>query len=327
VSDSRSGWCTIESDPGVFTELIQKIGVQGVQVEELITLDDQTVIQEFEPCYGLIFLFKYIPEHKTQREIVEREDIWFAKQVIQNACATQAILSVLFNNNCVDLGDTLFSLKFETMTFDAESKGWGIGESEIIKTVHNSFARPEPFEIKEAPAKSGDDVYHFVSYVPWEGRIFELDGLQRGPIDHGPFEGHWMVEAINAIKKRIAMYNVDTEMGFTVLAVCRNLKEKYEEERDTKTKELYSIIAELEGNLDDNKRISLDDRMKVLNDDISFLQSRIEGEISKMSKYTEENIRRRHNYIPFLFNFLSALAKKKKLVPLVEKAKEKQQTE
>jgi len=50
----------------------------------------------------------------------------------------------------------------------------------------------------------------------------------------------------------------------------------------------------------------------------------IETEEQRVQQWKVENVRRRHNYIPFIVNFLRVLAERGELMPLVDQAKKKQ---
>ncbi|KAF4517809.1 hypothetical protein B566_EDAN003014 [Ephemera danica] len=176
MADTAGNWCLIESDPGVFTELIKEFGVTGAQVEELWSLDAEQ-FENLKPIHGLIFLFKWVPDDEPTGSIVQDsrlDKIFFAKQVINNACATQAILSVLLNCKHPDLslGSTLSDFKDFCQTFDAHMKGLTLSNSQVIRAVHNSFARQTLFEFDSKLASKDDDVFHFVGYIPIDGRLY-----------------------------------------------------------------------------------------------------------------------------------------------------------
>jgi len=315
------GWCTVESDPGVFTELIEKIGVKGVQVAELYELSAETM-DALKPVYGLIFLFKWVKDDKDNRATLDNlPNVFFAKQVISNACATQAILNVLLNRQDIDLGPELTRFKEFSSGLPADLRGEQIGNCAPIRVAHNSFSRPEPFVFDQKAATADDDVYHFVGYVPVGNNVYELDGLKSGPILLGEFtENKWLDVARPAIQERITRYS-QKEIRFNLLALVRNRREVYEEKKAKLSVSQKQLEEKLKNSLDSEEKKKYQGEIKEKEGEKKELDEKIRAEVKIREEWASENVRRKHNYIPFIYNLLKILAEKGKLKELREEGK------
>ncbi|RYP02838.1 hypothetical protein DL764_005558 [Monosporascus ibericus] len=225
---------SVESDAGVFTYLLDNLGVKDVQFEELLTLEPESLASLY-PVYGVIFLFKYptdTPYTSTDKPLdgdFDRdaaEHLFFAAQTIQNACGTQALLSVLMNKEGeIDIGEKLREFKEFTMVLPPEFRGEALSNSELIRDVHNSFAKSSPF-VDETQRSGGEpeDAFHFVAYAPVDGKLYELDGLQPAPISHGACAPEdFPARVMEVLQRRIARYDL-SEIRFNLMAMVRDLR-------------------------------------------------------------------------------------------------------
>lgn len=92
-SHLTDGWLELESDPGLFSLLLEDMGVPGVQVEEVYDLSGPLGGPSDSPVLGFIFLFKWIEERRARnRKQIDEErlyvkdpekvnSIFFAQQV------------------------------------------------------------------------------------------------------------------------------------------------------------------------------------------------------------------------------------------------------
>lgn len=324
-------WDTVESDPAVFSDLLEALGVRGLELTELYDLSTNS-LSLLRPV-GLLFLFKYVGASGASKtgvleDITSPDAPWFALQTVNNACGTQALLHILLNSDAAahdfDLGDTLRAFKDFTAGLPPRDRGNCLEACDAVREAHNSFARPEPFINDERRAKKSDDVFHFSAFVPSRAGdvAFELDGLARGPVRLPPSsdgEAGWVASAAEALRKRIDGYT-GGELRFTLLAVVRDARFVARDAARVAQDELDEVcgaLLSLEGQADGDEASALRAREVALRVNIAAAEAAETAANERRADWAAENARRRHNFVPLLLALLRGLADAKKLEGLL----------
>jgi len=301
--DDSHGWNLTESDPGVFTELLKTLGVPLI-VDDLYSLDPES-LSALQPLHALIFLFKWIPTSGDAPSTTSGGEYdrdfpgFFAHQVVNNACATLAVLNALGNIPSLTTGPQLAELNAFTTGMDPQTRGMVITSADWLREAHNYLTPPSAISLDGLGLpKTSEDAYHFVVYLPIMGSLYELDGLKQFPVRHGSYEETgegWVKKARETIEARIATYPAGA-LEFSLLAL-----------RDDPLPLLESQLSTLQ--------------TSGQHSEAAEIVVKISNENSKRARWAFENSLRRHNHVGLVHALVVALAKAGKLESAKESAK------
>ena len=308
-------WYPIENNPSILTQLIKNIGVKGIQVEEILSLESLENLNT--PIYGLIFLSKYIENKSYTPNILSTwdKDLFFSKQIIENVNAIQSLLEIIFNNDDkIDLSPDLKELKLSMNEMNPITKGLTITNCEKIKNEQNKL-----ISLTNDLNKNDEDVYHFVTIINFKKNVYELDGLQEGPIllEQDVEFNNWTKTIKNILIEKINFFS-NNEIKFNLFVLIPDKLEQLNNDKNILISKKNYIEEKIKGNTDIENENNfeelkgldnglLEEKIKKIELEINECNNAINIEKMKNNKYKEENERRQFNYTPFILEILKIM--------------------
>ena len=202
------------------------------------------------------------------------------------------------------------------MPLSSELKAVALHNSSFIRSAHNSF-----------PAEDKENCFFFC-FFPKKGKVVEVDGLANGPVYLGEGnEDDWLERAKHSLLEKICGFR-EHNVNFSLLAVVDNKVEMLEKNIKATNKQILAIKKKFGEKAEDfysKFYESLTDDKEALNSELlakeelkSHQESVIKNEKSKKLMWTEERIRKKHNYTPFIVALLKKLNEKNQLSQLIE---------
>ncbi|CAE7310422.1 UCHL3 [Symbiodinium necroappetens] len=238
-------WLALESNPAVFTEFSQRIGLPARwQFCDVLGLDKELLGMVPRPVAACVLLFpcsERIYAARREQDAALRaggslrgaspchdDGVFFLKQVIGfgNACGTVACLHATSNaRDWMSLAQDAPLERFVQLQASStpEQRGEALLNDASLRQSSETAATSEAAQT-QCPDRHGPPLdHHFAAFArSRQNRIIELDGTKRGPVDHGPTSEASFLEDVAAAVKRNFMDVEPDLLDFSLLALAAN---------------------------------------------------------------------------------------------------------
>ncbi|CAG8653663.1 8325_t:CDS:2 [Paraglomus occultum] len=223
----KSKWLPLESNPDVLNEYAHKLGLsRSWAYTDVFGLDQELLAMVPQPVASVLLLYpitanneKYRKQQAQKEGQIISSDLIFYKQTISNACGTIGLLHSLANSLDVSqVNGPLKSLIEKTKDASPEERAKILEEDDGLAEAHKSAGEAGQ---TRAPRPDEDVKLHFICFSQKNGRLYELDGRNSAPIDHGPTT-NLLEDSAKVIKKYMELDPTETQFSVIALSASQD---------------------------------------------------------------------------------------------------------
>eukprot|EP01120_Amphizonella_sp_Union-15-10_P008871 TRINITY_DN3279_c0_g1_i1.p1 TRINITY_DN3279_c0_g1~~TRINITY_DN3279_c0_g1_i1.p1 ORF type:complete len:289 (+),score=65.90 TRINITY_DN3279_c0_g1_i1:60-926(+) len=229
MTEKKSIWIPLESNPAVLNEFLYNLGVNKTwSFCDCFGLTPDVLNFVPTPCLALLLLFptsKLKDDKKKQEEIISEkgqhlsEKVYFMKQKVGMACGSIAVIHAVANNrDLIELDEKHGLGKFlaETKDKTAEERGVMLGLDENITSIHKTVSNKGQTSAKDFVKTD----FHFICFTEIDGHLYELDGTKQFPINHGATTKEKMLQDSAKVIQQNFVNKNPGEMFFSLIALA-----------------------------------------------------------------------------------------------------------
>ncbi|KAJ9191399.1 hypothetical protein DTO021D3_9160 [Paecilomyces variotii] len=196
---TNKAFVPLENNPEVMSHLVHQLGLsRSFGFTDVYSIDEPDLLAFVpRPAHALLLVFPVSPTYEASRVAEDSqlpeytgsgpsEPVMWFKQTIRNACGLIGLLHAVSNGEPrknITPGSDLEQLLKAAEQLPPIQRADLLYESKALESAHADAAK---LGDTEAPQAEDNVDLHFVAFVKGgDGRLWELDGRRKGPLERG----------------------------------------------------------------------------------------------------------------------------------------------